>query len=341
MQRPANRGKLLLIRVASRIGLTVLVILGGAFVLTGLFAVCFGIALTRWGDGRDTPTPTPMRQNQATVEHLERQKEQEQTRAWAFHHQAPVWFPDGNRIAFSQSGRLYVVDSDGLHLQWIDGSGVGLDIVAAPSVSSDGSRIGYAAYFQGREINTEDGDIVTTKEEPGTDTESWEIVTAKPDGSDKIRLTQNDTLDMYPAWSPDGTQIAFVASNTHEPFGISLTAADGSQSQNLVTQDDLESSYVLGRPVWSPDGSRIAFLTSDSEEIESIYVVSVDGSGLKKLADNTSMPTWSPDGSKIAFAMPATEDGPYDSYTAHPDGSQQERMAQSSIKRHRWTDTFS
>ena len=331
----------MLIRVASRIGLTVLVLLGVAFVLITLFSVCVGVAFTRWGDGRDTPTPTPMRQNRATVEHLERRQEQEQTKAWAFHHQAPVWFPDGNRIAFSQSGRLYVVDSDGLHLQWIDGSGVGLDIVAAPSVSSDGSRIAYAAYFQGRGINTEDGEIVTTNEEPGTETESWEIVTAKPDGKDKIRLTQNDTLDMSPVWSPDRTQVAFaVSSRPNGQLGISVMATDGSGQRSLVSPQDLNHGSVLGGTAWSPDGSQIATLAVDREGVSSIYVVSADGTGLRQLADDASAPTWSDDGRSMAYARP-DEGGSYRLHTIDLDGSQPRVVAQSPFRRFHWRQTVS
>ena len=147
---------------------------------------------------------------------------------------------------------------------------------------------------------------------------------------------------MNPVWSPDGTRIAYAVSSQPDwQRGTSVIAADGTPSQPLVTPEDLENSYVRGRPAWSPDGNRVAILTQDSEEARSIYVVAEDGSGLKKLADNTSMPTWSPDGSRIAFAMTTTEGGPYDLYTVHPDGSQQERMVQSSIVRHRWTDTLS
>ena len=109
----------------------------------------------------------------------------------------PAWFPDGSRLAFGHAGGVYVVDSAGSHLQLVDGGGE-FDLANAPSVSPDGSRIAYAAY----ERDGGSGDrweIVT----------AWEIVTTKPDGSDKRRLTENDRFDIDPVWSSDGTSILF------------------------------------------------------------------------------------------------------------------------------------
>ena len=104
---------------------------------------------------------------------------------------APQWFPDAGLIAFSHAGAVYVIDSAGSRLQLIDGGSDELDLAYAPSVSPDGSRIAYSGYKKsGR-------------------TESWEIVTANPDGSDGHPLTKNDRLDINPVWSPDGTSIVF------------------------------------------------------------------------------------------------------------------------------------
>ena len=233
-----------------------------------------------------------------------------------------------------------MVDSAGSRVEQIDGSGVGLGPVTAPSVSPDGSRVAYTIYIS----------------KPGTGSASLEIVTANPDGSDRLIITENDTLDMNPAWSPDGTQIAFVTSSQSKgPFGINVMAADGSDSQPLVTPEDLENDIIWVRPAWSPDGGRIAFVTqnldggrsaSAAKNLEgegSIYVVEVDGSGLRRLTDHgyTSMPTWSPDGGSLAFAMPSTERGLYSLYTIDPDGSQLKEVAETISRRIHWTETVS
>ena len=94
---------------------------------------------------------------------------------------APQWFPDEAHIAFSHHGAVYVIDSTGLRLQLVDGGGDELDLAYAPSVSPDGSRIVYSAYEQS-------SPLLFWKDE------SWEIVTAKHDGSDRRRLTSNHTI---------------------------------------------------------------------------------------------------------------------------------------------------
>ena len=310
-------------RVALRCGVTLLVILGVAFALIGLylFLVFFVVP---W-DSRPDPTATPP----LSKEQIE-QREIGRERRLAFTSRAPQWFPDGSHIASSISGAVYVIDSAGSHLELIDGSGDGRDLAFAPSISPDGSRIAYAAYY----------------EEPGTGSLNWEILTANPDGSDKTRLTENDRLDIHPVWSPDGNRIAFAVSpQSNWQFGISVMAADGSESQPLVVPTDLENSSVLAPPAWSPDGSHIAIVALNSEGDEfthQIYVVAVDGTGVRMLAnDHTSAPTWSPDGRSIAFGMTATERGLYSLYTIKSDGSQLNEMAPSPFRNMHWSYTVS
>mgnify|MGYP003288138549 CR=1 FL=1 len=116
------------------------------------------------------------------------------------------------------------------------------------------------------------------------------------DGSSPTRLTDDKSrtaklpdfspvYDASPAWSPDGTKIAFI-SNRDYLFSLYVMNADGSNSR-LVTDRVID----MGEPAWSPDGGKIAFSAGARGSIGStkpqvdIYVVNVDGSGLLKLTE--------------------------------------------------------
>lgn len=129
-----------------------------------------------------------------------------------------------------------------------------------------------------------------------------EIYAVNPDGAGLVRLTDSDVGDAAPAWSPDGTRIAFacgigpVASggfSTVEPSDICVMDADGRGSVRL-TNDPVSD----GDPTWSPDGRRIAF-----RRAADIYTMKPDGTGITRLTTDASAsePAWSHDGTRIAY----------------------------------------
>lgn len=130
----------------------------------------------------------------------------------------------------------------------------------------------------------------------GSDFSSCEIYVMNTDGSNPIRLTKDTRWDHSPAWSPDGTKIAFV-SDRDGNFEIYVMNADGS---NLIRLTN--NSRVDVEPTWSPDGKRIAF-DSNRDGSAEIYVMNADGSDpirLTQTGDNYN-PAWSPDGTRIVF----------------------------------------
>jgi Tol biopolymer transport system component len=106
-----------------------------------------------------------------------------------------------------------------------------------------------------------------------------------------------------PAWSPDGSQVAFRAT-VQGPGGLAarilVVNADGS-GRHQVTPDDADPNALTSddAPSWSPDGSKIVF-TRDGV----LQVINADGTGLTPLPneDGARAPSWSPDGSRVAYA---------------------------------------
>jgi Tol biopolymer transport system component len=142
-------------------------------------------------------------------------------------------------------------------------------------------------------------------------------------GSGMQGLTGLPTIDQDPAWSPDGTKIAFTSNRDGNPEIYTMTA-DGSHTLRLTTQvaDDR-------RPTWSPDGTKIAFASSRDGNGE-IYVMGADGSNQTRLTRNDvydSDPAWSPDGSKIAFS--SNRDGIAGIWVVNADGSNPVRLTSS------------
>ncbi len=142
------------------------------------------------------------------------------------------------------------------------------------------------------------------------------------------RLTNNAAADFDPAWSPDGSKIAFRSARDGN-YEIYTMNGDGSGVARL-TNDAAEDEY----PAWSPDGSRIAFSSKRAGNYE-IYLMNTDGSGLTRLTNDSdwdNQPAWSPDGSKIAFS--SFRDGNGEIYVMNADGSAVTRLTNSSSHDH-------
>jgi Tol biopolymer transport system component len=134
------------------------------------------------------------------------------------------------------------------------------------------------------------------------------------DGSALVILVESEGFDDQPAWSPDGSRLAFRSTRDGDPE-IYIMNADGSGVTRLTYHPGLD-----GEPAWSSDGSQIAFRRSEffgdfvgrghptpsgQPAPSEIWVVNVDGSDAASLTRNPEVrdahPSWSPDGSQIAF----------------------------------------
>jgi TolB protein len=122
-----------------------------------------------------------------------------------------------------------------------------------------------------------------------------------PDGSDLVQLNDGDSG--YPAWSPDGSRLAFTQQQPDGTWQIATMAPDGSDVQVLT------SGLGADGASWSPDGRWIAFnrnetTIEDPDFHTTIWRMDADGSNPVPLGDQAAFdlePRISPDGTEFLF----------------------------------------
>jgi hypothetical protein len=90
-------------------------------------------------------------------------------------------------------------------------------------------------------------------------------------------MTANSAIDQFPAWSPEGSKIAFGTNRDGNEEIYVMSASDGSGQTNL-TADPAADRY----PAWSSDGAKIAFRSSRAHSFD-IFLMNPDGSGVTRL----------------------------------------------------------
>jgi dipeptidyl aminopeptidase/acylaminoacyl peptidase len=136
---------------------------------------------------------------------------------------------------------------------------------------------------------------------------SYEILSVNPDGTDQVNLSRSPISDLEPAWSADGTRVAWTR-GFYDNYEVWSMNADGTDQRNLSNDSQPDIA-----PAWSPDGMRIAFST-DRDQVSGFYndfdiwLMRPDGSGQEQFTSNLVQnvqdveAAWSPDGREIAYS---------------------------------------
>ncbi|GAB2908549.1 Tol-Pal system beta propeller repeat protein TolB [Paraburkholderia jirisanensis] len=117
------------------------------------------------------------------------------------------------------------------------------------------------------------------------------------DGQNERNALTSPEPIISPAWSPDGTKVAYVSFEKKKPI---VYIHDLPTGRRIVVSDQKGNNSA---PAWSPDGRTLAVALSRTGNTQ-IFAVNADGSGLRRLTQGSSIdtePTFTADGQSIYF----------------------------------------
>jgi Tol biopolymer transport system component len=209
-----------------------------------------------------------------------------------------AWSPDGKKLAFAGGGSefgdfaIYTCNADGSELRKVTGNAY---FVVGVTWSPDG-RIAFGA-----------STMISTAN--GSHNSGYSIRVMNADGSD-LHVVPFQGQAWEPAWSPDGSEIAFSSNRSGQSYDIYTMRPDGSDVRQITTGSGMEAY-----PTWSPDGSQIAYVAPGSKaktsgDLTALEVTTRTGGAPYLLLDCATVgcqgiwwsPDWAPAGQMILIS---------------------------------------
>jgi TolB protein len=134
---------------------------------------------------------------------------------------------------------------------------------------------------------------------------SKELYIVDYDGFNPRRVTVNGSLNILPAWRPDGAALGYVSYRQGSPQLYLAKIFEGQSVSNLSGEKGDAQAFA---PSFSPDGKTIAFASSRSGNMD-VWTANADGSSARRLTTtqaSDTAPCWSPTGQEIAFTSSRT-----------------------------------
>jgi TolB protein len=124
-----------------------------------------------------------------------------------------------------------------------------------------------------------------------------EIHVSHLDGSEKYQVTNNRTINLSPAWTPDGRSVLYTSYKDRNPSLYLFELYSGKEAKFSS-----RSGLNLGGR-WSPDGQHVA-VSLESGGNTDIYLLDRGGNVVRRLTQEPAIdvsPAWSPDGKQLVF----------------------------------------
>src|SRR5690625_528212 len=150
--------------------------------------------------------------------------------------------------------------------------------------------------------------------------DTYELQVADADGQNPQVMLRSKQPIISPAWSPDGTKVAYVSFELEKPVVY---------VQNLLTAEREPVANFKGNnsaPAWAPNGEQLAVALS-KDGISQIYTLNTDGSGLRRIMRSPLIdtePNYTPDGQWLLFT--SDRGGSPQIYRVPVDGGEAQRV---------------